>query len=129
MDYEEDFIKTVQETVALLKKRWGDPREYSCKDLRISGWMYDQDQKSDDEMDVEKRYFRDGWQRTEKFITSDGDFYTFYSYRTEEIYGNSPIKIESGEYWRKDGTSSFVGVSGKPFSKSKAFFERLPYTR
>lgn len=127
MDYEDDFLNTVQETVSLIKKRSGAPETYTCKDLTVNGWKYDYEQKNDDETDVANRYFRNGWSRREEVITEDGHFYTFFSYRTEEIYGNSPVKIEEGEHWTRNHVSSFIGTTGKPFAKAKAMLERLPY--
>ena len=124
MDYEEDFLQTVRETLAVLKRRGKETETWSAHEGNtVTGWGISTGYFSD--KDEEGRtYYREISRAWTVILAADGSFW-WHQFETEESERYPDGHLTS--YIKPLEISYFVGSEGKPFSKAKEELERLPY--
>ena len=128
MDYEADFLQTVRETLAVLKRRGKDARTWSDdKGNTVTGWSIE-NQNYHDEIFPNSRdgqnFWKETWGHSDVILATDGSFWQ-HSFSGEES-ANYP-EGRTTEHISTLEIRYFVGSEGKPFSKAKEKLERLPY--
>ena len=128
MDYEEDFLQTVKETLAILRRRGKETRTWSDdRGGSVTGWVFDYQGYSDEILPNSQEgqnFWQETWGHRVVILATDGSFWR-YSFDGEEsaTYPEGRIKEDISSL----KTSYFVGDKGKPFSEAKEKLERLPY--
>jgi len=128
MDYEEDFLQTVRETLAVLKHRGKDARTWSDdKGNTVVGWSIEYQGYHDEILPNSREgqnFWKETWGHSDVILATDGSFWK-HSFTGEES-ANYPEGRITNHIWPLE-ISYFVGSEGKPFSKAKEELERLPY--
>ncbi len=125
MDFEQDFLATVQEVVQQLVGRGIAPSTFTFDGQTIQGWVIDSTSHDDLKGSPGSGgYWEEYWDRGQWVLRDDSTFWECGFWGSEASTG----KKEREEWMRAIPLSRFVGSEGKPFSKWKAKLERLPYT-
>lgn len=124
MDFEEDFLQTVRDTVSALKRRGVPPRTFTANGQSITGWSVASNSHDENKGNPGSGgYWEEYWDRSDTVLAADGSFWECGFWASEASGG----KKEREEFLRPVPVSQFVGNTGQPFSKWKADLERLPY--
>lgn len=125
MDLEEQFRKTVRDTVSALKRKGKQTQEWKSDDGRIvRGWSirrWDQEAKTDG--NPGRGWWRETWGHGCTLLSDQGEFWE-YSFHGADEAGKSTV-LSHG--LRRTPDSYLVGSRGKPFSELTSKLERLPY--
>ncbi|OII18409.1 hypothetical protein [Curtobacterium sp. MCBA15_013] len=127
MDLEEDFRRTVEETVAALRARQKPSREWKSSDgQRVVGWQFGRENSYGPTVkgNPARGWWEEVWGRSCSILGEDG---RFHAYGFSGIEGSNYDGTVLSESLGPLSQSVLVGLTGKPFAKAKAELERMPY--
>lgn len=124
LDFEEDFLQTVRDTIATLNRRGVAATTFTANDQSITGWSVASNSQDQDKGDpTSGGYWEEYWHRSNTVLATDGTFWECGFWAEKSSTGRD----EREEFLRQLNLSQFVGDTGKPFSKWKSELERIPY--
>jgi hypothetical protein len=126
MDFEEDFRKTVRDTVAALIKRAKSTQTWDVDGRSVTGWTVGRDSYGPTIKGNPGSggYWEETWGNSCTVLDVDGNFWD-YSFSGRETSAHPEAVLSYG--LAQSPNHKLVGHTGKPFAAMKARLERLPY--